>query len=117
MLNICLNADCAAHLTPGGHRNFVAVPGVIQFVPAGTKAIGGTQTGFRILTCMFVQMGIQTSPAFSIRTAIFKFNLPAAIIISAFTLPDAKQPVAAEESVSMSQSFLRPKEDHHDQSL
>jgi Na+/proline symporter len=43
----------------------VAVPGVIQFVPVGPQAVGGTWTGIMILTYMFALMGIHASPAFS----------------------------------------------------
>ena len=43
----------------------MAVPGVIQFVPAGAMAKGGTWTGVMILTYMFALMGIHSSPAFS----------------------------------------------------
>ncbi len=52
-------------ITPEGYSHFVAVPGVIQFVPVGPKAVGGTWTGVMILTYMFALMGIQASPAFS----------------------------------------------------
>jgi Na+/proline symporter len=38
---------------------------VIQFVPAGAMAKGGTWTGVMILTYMFALMGIHSSPAFS----------------------------------------------------
>ena len=47
------------------YTNKVAVPGVIQFVPAGAMAVGGTWTGVMILTYMFALMGIHSSPAFS----------------------------------------------------
>ena len=52
-------------ITPLGVTNKVAVPGVIQFVPAGAMAKGGTWTGIMILTYMFALMGIHSSPAFS----------------------------------------------------
>ena len=52
-------------ITPDGYSHFVAVPGVIQFVDAGPKAVGGTWTGIMILTYMFALMGIHASPAFS----------------------------------------------------
>ena len=52
-------------ITPLGVTNKVAVPGVIQFVPAGAMAKGGTWTGVMILTYMFALMGIHSSPAFS----------------------------------------------------
>jgi len=51
--------------TPDGYNAYFAVPGVIQFVPAGAKAIGGPWTGIMILTYMFALMGIQSAPAFS----------------------------------------------------
>ncbi len=53
------------NLTPSGISNQIAVPGVIQFVPAGGMAQGGTWTGVMILTYMFALMGIHASPAFS----------------------------------------------------
>ncbi len=52
-------------LTPDGYSHYVAIPGVIQFVKAGPKAIGGAWTGVMILTYMFALMGIQSAPAFS----------------------------------------------------
>jgi SSS family solute:Na+ symporter len=52
-------------ITPSGYSHFVAVPGVIQFVPSQATAVGGTWTGFMILTYMFSLMGIHASPAFS----------------------------------------------------
>ena len=52
-------------ITPNGYSHFVAVPGVIQFVPSQATAVGGTWTGFMILTYMFALMGIHASPAFS----------------------------------------------------
>lgn len=51
--------------TPAGFSHYVAVPGVIQFVSSGPKAVGGAWTGIMILTYMFALMGIQSSPAFS----------------------------------------------------
>ena len=59
------NAKSIVNLTPDGFSNKVAVPGVIQFVPAGSMAQGGTWTGVMILTYMFALMGIHASPAFS----------------------------------------------------
>ena len=38
---------------------------MIQFVDAGSKAIGGPWTGIMILTYMFALMGIQSAPAFT----------------------------------------------------
>ena len=51
--------------TPDGYSHYVAIPGVIQFVSAGPKAVGGAWTGIMILTYMFALMGIHSSPAFS----------------------------------------------------
>ena len=51
--------------TPDGYSHYIAIPGVIQFVKAGTKASGGAWTGIMILTYMFALMGIQSAPAFS----------------------------------------------------
>jgi Na+/proline symporter len=59
------NKSSVIKLTPDGYSHLVAVPGVIQWVPAGGKAIGGTWTGVMILTYMFALMGIHASPAFS----------------------------------------------------
>jgi len=52
-------------LTPDGYSHYIAIPGVIQFVPDGTKAVGGAWTGMMCLTYMFALMGIQSAPAFS----------------------------------------------------
>ena len=52
-------------VTAAGYSHYVAVPGVIQFVSSGPKAVGGAWTGIMILTYMFALMGIQSSPAFS----------------------------------------------------
>lgn len=54
-----------AKKTPDGWSHYVAIPGVIQFVSSGPKAVGGAWTGIMILTYMFALMGIQSSPAFS----------------------------------------------------
>jgi Na+/proline symporter len=51
--------------TMDGFSHYIAVPGVIQFIPAGTKAVGGAWTGIMILSYAFALMGIQSSPAFS----------------------------------------------------
>nr|VFK79247.1 MAG: Na+/proline symporter [Candidatus Kentron sp. SD] len=51
--------------TPDGFSHYIAIPGVIQFVPAGAEATGGAWTGIMILTYMFALMGIQSAPAFS----------------------------------------------------
>jgi SSS family solute:Na+ symporter len=51
--------------TAEGYSHYVAIPGVIQFVSSGPKAVGGAWTGVMILTYMFALMGIQASPAFS----------------------------------------------------
>ena len=52
-------------LTPDGYSHYVAIPGVIQFVSVGPKAVGGAWTGIMVLTYMFALMGIQSAPAFS----------------------------------------------------
>ena len=51
--------------TPDGFSHYIAIPGVIQFVSSGPKAVGGAWTGIMILTYMFALMGIQSAPAFS----------------------------------------------------
>ena len=53
------------NLTKEGYSHYVAIPGMIQFVDAGSKAIGGPWTGIMILTYMFALMGIQSAPAFT----------------------------------------------------
>ena len=63
--NIFLLAQQDTVRTPAGYSHYIAVPGVIQFVDAGGKAIGGAWTGTMNLTYMFALMGIQSSPAFS----------------------------------------------------
>ena len=52
-------------LTAAGHSHYVALPGSIQIVSAGSKAVGGVWTGMMCMTYMFALMGIQSSPAFS----------------------------------------------------
>ena len=52
-------------LTPTGHSPAVAVPGSIQWVSSGARAVGGPWTGIMCMTYMFALMGIQSSPAFS----------------------------------------------------
>lgn len=59
------NKKAIFKITPDGYSHFVAVPGVIQFVPVGPQAVGGTWTGIMVLTYMFALMGIHASPAFS----------------------------------------------------
>ncbi len=51
--------------TAAGYSHYIAIPGVIQFVSSGPKAVGGAWTGIMILTYMFALMGIQSAPAFS----------------------------------------------------
>ena len=53
------------NLTPDGHSMKVAIPGGIQMVSSGSKAVGGGWTGIMCMTYMFALMGIQSSPAFS----------------------------------------------------
>ena len=52
-------------LTPAGYSHYIAIPGVIQFVDSGAKAVGGPWTGIMVLTYMFALMGIQSAPAFT----------------------------------------------------
>jgi SSS family solute:Na+ symporter len=52
-------------VTPEGYSHYIAIPGVIQFVSAGGKAVGGAWTGIMVLSYMFALMGIQSAPAFS----------------------------------------------------
>ncbi|MDA9559196.1 sodium:solute symporter family protein [Alphaproteobacteria bacterium] len=52
-------------LTKEGYSHYVAIPGMIQFVDSGSKAVGGPWTGIMILTYMFALMGIQSAPAFT----------------------------------------------------
>lgn len=52
-------------LTAHGYSHYIAIPGVIQFVSSGPKAVGGAWTGIMILSYAFALMGIQSSPAFS----------------------------------------------------
>jgi Na+/proline symporter len=58
-------AEADTKLTPDGYSHYIAIPGVIQFVATGPKAVGGAWTGVMILTYMFALMGIHSSPAFS----------------------------------------------------
>jgi Na+/proline symporter len=51
--------------TPDGHSHYLAVPGAIQWVSDGSRAVGGPWTGTMILTYLIALMGIQASPAFS----------------------------------------------------
>ncbi len=51
--------------TPDGYSHYIAIPGVIQFVASGPKAVGGAWTGMMVLTYMFALMGIHSAPAFS----------------------------------------------------
>jgi Na+/proline symporter len=51
--------------TPDGYSAYIAIPGVIQFISDGPKAVGGAWTGVMVLTYMFALMGIQSAPAFS----------------------------------------------------
>ena len=59
------NKKAIFKITADGYSHFVAVPGVIQFVPSAGKTVGGVWTGIMILTYMFALMGIHASPAFS----------------------------------------------------
>jgi Na+/proline symporter len=51
--------------TPDDYSHYIAIPGVIQFVSSGPKAVGGAWTGIMVLTYMFALMGIQSAPAFT----------------------------------------------------
>ena len=53
------------NLTTDGYSMKIAIPGSIQMVSAGSKAVGGAWTGVMCMTYMFALMGIQSSPAFS----------------------------------------------------
>jgi len=61
--------DGAGHrsgsLTPAGYSGYIAVPGVIQWVPGAGAAQGGVWTGVMNLTYMWALMGIMASPAFT----------------------------------------------------
>ncbi len=59
------NTKAIIKMTPDNFSHLIAVPGVVQFVPAGGLAQGGTWTGIMILTYAFALMGIHASPAFS----------------------------------------------------
>jgi Na+/proline symporter len=58
-------ASLDTKLTAEGYSHYIAIPGVIQFVGTGTKAVGGAWTGIMILSYAFALMGIHSSPAFS----------------------------------------------------
>jgi len=58
-------AEMDAKRTPDGYSHYIAIPGVIQFVASGPKAVGGAWTGMMILTYMFALMGIHSAPAFT----------------------------------------------------
>ena len=58
-------AELDTKRTPDGYSHYIAIPGVIQWVSAGGKAVGGAWTGMMVLTYMFALMGIQSAPAFS----------------------------------------------------
>lgn len=62
---INLLAQSDTKRTPDGYSHYIAIPGVIQYVSSGPKAVGGAWTGMMILTYMFALMGIQSAPAFS----------------------------------------------------
>ncbi|GIR09490.1 MAG: hypothetical protein CM15mP20_0610 [Alphaproteobacteria bacterium] len=62
---IAVLSQADTKLTKEGYSHYVAIPGMIQFVDAGSKAIGGPWTGIMILTYMFALMGIQSAPAFT----------------------------------------------------
>lgn len=51
--------------TPDGYSHYLAIPGAVQWVSDGSRAVGGPWTGAMILTYLIALMGIQVSPAFS----------------------------------------------------
>ncbi len=51
--------------TPEGYSQYIAIPGVIQFVSGAHETQGGAWTGIMVLSYMFALMGIQSAPAFS----------------------------------------------------
>ncbi len=51
--------------TPDGYSQYIAIPGVIQYVSGVTETVGGAWTGIMVLSYMFALMGIQSAPAFS----------------------------------------------------
>ena len=63
--SVFLLAQMDENRTPSGYSHYIAIPGMMQDVSAGTRAQGGAWTGTMILTYMFALMGIQASPAFS----------------------------------------------------
>lgn len=62
---IAVLAQADTKRTPDGYSHYIAIPGVIQFVASGPKAVGGAWTGMMVLTYMFALMGIQSAPAFT----------------------------------------------------
>ena len=51
--------------TPDGYSHYLAIPGAMQGINDGSRAIGGPWTGTMILTYLIALMGIQVSPAFT----------------------------------------------------
>ncbi|MDG4585653.1 MAG: sodium:solute symporter family protein [Candidatus Competibacter sp.] len=51
--------------TPDGYSHYLALPGAVQWVRDGSRAVGGAWTGTMVLTYLIALMGIQVSPAFS----------------------------------------------------
>ena len=72
-------------LTQDGYSHYVAIPGMIQFVEAGPKAIGGPWTGIMILTYMFALMGIQSAPAFTM-CGLSQTKVQSPLLLSKFGL-------------------------------
>ena len=64
-LGIAALAEFDQKRTLDDYSHYIAIPGVIQFVSSGPKAVGGAWTGIMILTYMFALMGIHSAPAFS----------------------------------------------------
>ena len=51
--------------TPESYSHYLAIPGAVQWVRDGSRAVGGAWTGTMVLTYLIALMGIQVSPAFS----------------------------------------------------
>jgi len=64
-MGIAALAEFDQKRTLDDYSHYIAIPGVIQFVSSGPKAVGGAWTGIMILTYMFALMGIHSAPAFS----------------------------------------------------
>ena len=67
---IAVLSQADTKLTKEGYSHYVAIPGMIQFVDAGSKAIVRPWTGIMILTYMFALMGIQSTSIYYV--GVFK---------------------------------------------